>query len=94
MHNNLSPVQKFHLCRTGTLLPTTDLLLNLEVASNIPEHIQLCRQRAKSYYDKEARPLPPLEIGETVRMQPLDKSGSWKKGSVVKKVRSRTVLSS
>ena len=34
----------------------------------------------------------PLEIGETVRLQPQDKNGIWQKASIVKKVAERSYL--
>ena len=48
--------------------------------------VEYRRQKAKAYYDKGAHKLPALHIGDMVRMQPLDKTGSWSKASVVKKV--------
>ena len=54
--------------------------------TNITEDIEHCRQKAKAYYDEGAHPLPPLEIRDTVRLQPQDKAGSWSKVSIIKKV--------
>ena len=90
--NNLSPVQKLHSRRTKTLLPTTGELLQPRVPNNITEDIEYRRQKAKVYYDKGAHLLPPLEIGDTVRLQPQDKTGSWNKASVIKKVAERSYL--
>lgn len=90
--NNLSPVQKLHSRRTKTLLPTTSELLQPRVPNNITEDIEFRRQKAKAYYDKGAHPLPPLEIGDTVRLQPQDKAHSWSKASVIKKVAERSYL--
>ena len=87
-----SPVQKLHSRRTRTLLPTTNTLLQPEVPIEVTEEIELRRQRAKAYFDKGARRLPPLEIGETVRLQPQDKNGIWQKASIVKKVAERSYL--
>ena len=36
--------------------------------------------------------MPPLEIGETVQLQPQDKNGIWQKASIVKKVAERSYL--
>ena len=90
--NNLSPVQKLHSRRTKTLLPTTGELLQPRVPNNITEDIEYRRQKAKVYYDKGAHLLPPLEIGDTVRLQPQDKTGSWSKESVIKKVAEHSYL--
>ena len=88
----LSPVQKLHSRRTRTLLPTTSTLLQPEVPTKVTEEIELRRQRAKAYFDKGARRLPPLEIGETVRLQPQNKNEIWRKASIVKKVTERSYL--
>ena len=90
--NNLSPVQKLQSRRTKTLLPTTSGLLQPRVVTHVPEDIVYRRQKAKAYYDKGAHPLPPLEIGDTVRLQPQDKKGFWSKATVVKKVAERSYL--
>ena len=73
---NSSPVQKLQSRRTRTLLPTRNELLHPKVVTNVTSDIEYRRQKAKAYYDKGAHPLPTLEVGDTVRMQPLDKAGS------------------
>ena len=88
----MSPVQKLQSRRTKTLLPTTSALLQPRVVTNVPEDIVYRRQKAKAYYDKGACPLPPLEIGDTVRLQPQDKGGFWSKATVVKKVAEHSYL--
>ena len=70
--SNKSPAQKLHSRRTRTLLPTAESLLVPEVPSNIQEVIELKRQKAKFYYDRDTKTLPDLQIGHTVRMQPQD----------------------
>lgn len=89
---NLSPVQKLQSRRTRTLLPTRTELLEPKVADNVPSDIEHRRRKAKAYYDKGAYPLPALTIGEVVRMQPLDRTGSWSKVAVVKKIAERSYL--
>ena len=42
-----SPVQKFHSCRTQTLLPTAESLLLPAVAEKVVDNIELRRQKAK-----------------------------------------------
>ena len=81
--SNVSPSQKFHSRRTRTLLPTAEPLLMPEVPNNVQEAIELRRQKAKFYYDKGAKTLPNLTIGQPVRIQPLSKDGSWKKATTV-----------
>jgi hypothetical protein len=89
--NGQSPVQKLMSRRTKTTMPTAEGLLKPQAAENVPENIKLKKQKAKVYYDKSAKPLPELEIGEGVRLQPQNK-GTWTKGSCVKKVGARSYL--
>ena len=87
-----SPVQKLHSRRTRTLLPTSESLLLPEVPSNVQEIIELKRQKAKIYYDRGAKTLPDLQIGQTVRMQPHQKDNTWRKAVVVDKPGIRSYL--
>lgn len=52
------------------------------------------RQVSKFIYDKSAKDLPELRVGETVRMKPLpgDRTGLWRLGSCVQKVAPRSYL--
>ena len=70
-----SPSQKLHSRRTWTLLPTTETLLYPAVARNVEDEIKQRRQTAKFWYDKAAKFLPELQIGQGVRMQPVENSG-------------------
>lgn len=87
-----SPSQKLHSRRTRTTLPTTNELLTPEVAKKVDKEIHLRRQQAKQWYDKSAKSLPELVIGQGVRMQPLEANGRWKPAKVVKKVGERSYL--
>ena len=50
-------------------------------------NIRRNRQQAKAAYDKHAKPLQELQVGEPVRLQPaVDPQASWEKGSCVTKV--------
>ena len=75
-----------------TLLPTADQLLLPEVATNVEKDIQHRRQRAKQQYDKGAKQLPPLIVGQTIRLQPVGNGEKWKKATVLKKVGERSYL--
>lgn len=61
-----SPAQKLVSRRTKTRIPTTLGLLKPQVVDGVPDDIKLKRQKAKTAYDKHARPLPELETGEPV----------------------------
>ena len=77
--SNVSQSQKLYSRRTRTLLPTAEPLLMPKVPNNVQETIELRRQKAKFYYDNGAKTLPNLTIGQSVRIQPLSKDGSWKR---------------
>ena len=81
-----SPVQKLHSRRTRTLLPTSEVLLLPAVATNVVDEIELKRQKAKLHYDRGAKPLPDLQIGQTVNLQPLDRGNTWKTATTVSKL--------
>ena len=89
-----SPVQKLHSRHTRTLLPTAESLLLPAIVDNeaVVEDIRLKRRKAKFYYDRQAKPLPDLEIGQPVKLQPLRKGGTWSKATTVNKVGDRSYL--
>ena len=94
---NTSPSQKFLGRRTKTTLPTRHQLLKPEIVDPViqKERTDVQRSKQQFYYDRNARSLPPLESGDTVRIQPLvDQKGEWEKATVVKRngVRSYEVL--
>ena len=73
-------------------MPTAEMLLKPEVADAIEEHTKLRRQKAK-HYDKTAKSLPELEIGENVKLQSVKtKPDQWTNGSCVAKVGPRSYL--
>ena len=77
------------------MIPTTKELLQPEVAKNVVEEIQTRRQHTKLYYDRTAKALPELVVGQGVRIQPcvpLECGGQWRRASVIKKVGERSYL--
>ena len=60
--SNVSPIQKLQSRRTRTLLPTPEVLLQPEVASNVTGDIK--RQKAKWQHDKAAKQLPELAVDQ------------------------------
>ena len=68
-----SPAQRLMSRRTKTLMPTASTLLRPQVVSGVEKKIELKRQKAKSYHDRSAQPLPELEVGQEVRVVPLQK---------------------
>ena len=74
-----SPVQKLHSWRTRTQLPTSNKLLKPRVASGVVDAMQHQRQQAKIQYDRTAKELPNLSVGQTVCVQPVKQRDQWKK---------------
>ena len=77
---------------TSTLLPTPEALLKPQVVEGVPESINHRKQVAKKYYDKTAQPLPELQIGEQVRIQPKQRGLEWRLGVCRQKVGPRSYL--
>ena len=69
-----SPVQRLMSRRTRTLLPTATNLLYPKVPENVDHLLRLKRQKAKFYHDRSSRVLPEIEIGQDVRVAPLQKN--------------------
>ena len=90
--NGLSPVQKLMSRRTWTTIPTTEALLKPSVIDGVYENIKRKRQQAKAAYDKHAKPLPELHVGEPVRLQPVNPKPLWEKGLCVAKIGQRSYL--
>ena len=65
---NSSPVQRLMSRRTRSLLPTSASLLYPKAEEGVTEKLKLRKQKAKSYYDRSAKLLPELEIGQEVRV--------------------------
>ena len=90
--NNLSLTQKLMSRRTQTTIPTAGALLKPEVVKGTHDNIKRERQQTKATYENSARPLPELQIGEPVRLQPVNPKAPWDKGSCVAKVGPRSYL--
>ena len=87
-----SPAQRLMSRRTKTLMPTASTLLRPQVVSGVEKKIELKRQKAKSYHDRSAQPLPELEVGQEVRVAPLQKGKSWQAGTLVDQLSDRSYL--
>ena len=63
-----SPVQRLMGIRTRTLLPTThQLLIPKNIEQKIERKIQHQKDKQKFYYDRQAKQLPPLNVGDKVK---------------------------
>ncbi|KAJ8405582.1 hypothetical protein AAFF_G00315620 [Aldrovandia affinis] len=89
-----SPAQRLMSRRLKTSIPATNKLLEPVVVVGVTEKLRHRKQLAKSFYDRSARDLPELEVGETVRMKPLpgDNTGRWRVGTCLRRVAPRSYL--
>ena len=89
---NSSPAQRLMSRQTQTLLPTSEHLLQPEVVPDVHDKITQKRQQAKKLYDKHAKPLPQLEIGEPVyvKLLPQTNNKTWKEGVCTEKLSQRS----
>ncbi|KAI4894807.1 hypothetical protein NFI96_015293, partial [Prochilodus magdalenae] len=83
---NSSPAQRLMSRRLKSSIPVTNKLLEPCVVTGVTENLRRRKQLAKSFYDRSARDLPELEIGETVRMKPPpgDSFGRWRVGTCLR----------
>ncbi|XP_033109311.1 uncharacterized protein K02A2.6-like [Anneissia japonica] len=63
-----SPVQKLMSRRTRNRLPTTSKLLKPKVEKGVFENIKIKKERQELQYNKSARDLKPLQVGDKVRI--------------------------
>ena len=90
---NVSPTQVLQgrRIRARTRLPVAKTLLEPKSITNIPEKIELRKQKQKYYYDQHSHVLLKLRDGDAIRMQlPGDKE--WSLGRVIGDVGSRSYL--
>jgi hypothetical protein len=80
--NLKSPAQLLMSRRLRSILPSTNQQLQPEVVSYKEMHEKRAQrqQQQKRYYDRSARPLPPLIDGESVLIQ---EHGLWKPAVVI-----------
>ena len=79
---DLSPAQLLTSRQLRSNLPMTTPLLCPQVNENSQDDLRVRQQKQEQYYNRSARPLPPLSQGDVVRY----KIGSkWRPGVVVSK---------
>ena len=88
------PVQRLMSKRNKTLLPVAQHLLEPEIRSDVERKLTKKRRKAKKYFDRGAKDLPELEIGQPIRLtpSPMDTSRKWRRGVCIKKVAPRSYL--
>ncbi len=78
--------------RTRTLIPTTAELLKPQVIEET-ERQQSRVQNQERYYNTGAKALPPLNVGDVVRMKPFELGNKkWKKAIVKERVGFRSYV--
>ena len=80
-----SPAQRLMSRRTRHTLPIADELLKPKVVENVLQKKMLKHKLSKFQYDKGAKDLPELVIGQSIRMAPLpnDRDKKWRFGTCV-----------
>ena len=86
-----SPVQRLMSRRTRTMLPCTPSLFKPVVIENVLEDIMLKRQKAKKCYDRRARPLPELVVGQPVRAK-INPKSTWQPAVVQENIALRSYI--
>ena len=85
-----SPAQILMNRRTKTLLPTTASLLKPATTYNA-ELKHMSKEKQKSYFDRHAKDLEPLDEGQCVRMKPFQKGrDEWKSAVITKRLDERS----
>ncbi|XP_038060249.1 uncharacterized protein K02A2.6-like [Patiria miniata] len=89
-----SPVQRLMSPRSRTLMPCNNTLYKPEIQEAVPDQIARKRQQAKKFYDRTAKPLPQLVVGQTVRVKtrPQVDHAPWKPGVIKDKVAPRSYI--
>ncbi|CDQ64849.1 unnamed protein product [Oncorhynchus mykiss] len=89
-----SPAQRLLSRRLKTTIPVANKLLEPCVMVGLTDKLRHRKQLAKCFYDRTARDLPELEVGETIRMKPLlgDHTGLWRLGTCLQRVAPRSYL--
>ena len=87
-----SPSQRLMNRRTKTLLPTTAELLTPRRVSKEAERKKLWKKKVTQaeYYNRSARDLEALEVGDVVRMKPFRGEKRWRKATVNKRLDERS----
>ncbi|MGH0185610.1 UNVERIFIED_CONTAM: hypothetical protein FKN15_018632 [Acipenser sinensis] len=78
--------------RTRTLLPTAQQLLKPKVVEDVTERKEIRQQKTKHYYNRQAKDMPELQEGQTIRalLTPNSKSNKWEPGICTKQISPRS----
>ena len=90
-----SPAQWLMSRRLRTLLPVAQLLEPQVITGlRVTDKLRVKHQAVKLTYDRSARDLPELNIGQPIRMKPLlgDRTGRWRRGVCLQQVGPQSYL--
>lgn len=90
-----SPAQRFLNRRTKTLLPTKETLLRPAVPSSEEQQEKMEKKQKTQarYYNRNAKDLPKLRKGDTVRIKPSKPSVRvWEKAVVIQRIDNRSYI--
>lgn len=86
-----SPAQRLYSRRLRSNIPMITSQLKPEIQRNVSEEIRNKRQKAKQQFDKTAKRLPIIEIGQDVYFQRNpENSSNWSKGSLTNTLNERS----
>ncbi|XP_062558245.1 uncharacterized protein K02A2.6-like [Armigeres subalbatus] len=77
-----SPAQRMFSRRTRFNVPMADGKFNPKIQEGVKEQIKQNRRHAKYYYDRTARNLPTLEVGQPVFVKKKTSDSTWSEGTV------------
>ena len=77
----LSPVQAIFGRRTNTSLPVANRLLDTATSHAAKVALSEAKARQAHYYNRSAKPRPPLAVGQTVRVK-YDDRPEWRRGEI------------
>ena len=75
-----SPVQRLKGRRTKTTLPTSESLLKPKLVWTVRSNLKEKRMKQKYFYDKTAKTLPPVRVGDDIRIR---RGKYWEQGHVI-----------
>ena len=87
-----SPAQRLLGRRTKTLLPTSSRLLMPETIRGVPSKLVERQQKQATYYNRGARDLKPLSVGDNVYIAPAPGKHKWISGVVTRCLENRSYL--
>ncbi len=88
---HVSPSQLLYGGRTCTRLPVAKALLEPRVITNVPEMIEMRKQKQKHFYDQHKQESPKLDDGDAIRMR-LPGEKKWSLGQVIGDIGNRSYL--